>query len=248
MGKVTKEFQAAARDFYRHFHVPIDPPEVDGELGPNSRYHVERSRYFVGYASKYVPITGKLTREQLETLTRRLRHPLSLMRPIQVARGLRRRRAARRQAARPLRVRALDVARTLVGVMEHGGNNVGPVVSKIIRANGGVPGEPWCGDFTAYCYRQAGSVSVQRAWAGVFSYLGLPNVFRISDPEPGDLVRFRFGHIGLFVRWIDRNTIETIEGNTGASGAVSDSTTGGDGVYVKRRSITLVYDFLRVTK
>jgi hypothetical protein len=42
--------------------------------------------------------------------------------------------------------------------------------------------------------------------------------------------------------------IETIEGNTGASGAVSDSKTGGDGVYRKRRAKTLVNDYLRVTR
>jgi len=43
-------------------------------------------------------------------------------------------------------------------------------------------------------------------------------------------------------------TITTIEGNTGRTGAVSDSATGGDGVYVKVRSKSSVTDYLRVTR
>jgi hypothetical protein len=50
----------------------------------------------------------------------------------------------------------------------------------------------------------------------------------------------------MFVRDRGDGTIETIEGNTGASGAVSDSRTGGDGVYRKVRPKSLVKDYLRV--
>jgi hypothetical protein len=147
-----------------------------------------------------------------------------------------------------LRERAYTVACGLVGVMEQGGNNMGPVVTKIIRANGGAGPEPWCGDFVAYCYRNAGSHGVDRTWASVHECGNDPDVHRVGRPERGDLVRFTFDHIGMYVRDVDGGTIETIEGNTGASGAVSDSSTGGDGVYRKHRSRSLVSDFLRVER
>lgn len=152
-----------------------------------------------------------------------------------------------RKRALPMRLRALRVAETLVGVMEVGGNNRGPMVMRIIRANGGVGPEPWCGDFVAYCYRQAGSKAVTRSWASVRLLGGVLGVKRVRKPLAGDLVRFTFDHVGIFVK--DQGAfIETIEGNTGASGAVSDSATGGDGVYRKRRPKSQVNDYLRVTR
>lgn len=148
----------------------------------------------------------------------------------------------------PLRDKALYVAEGLVGVMEEGGNNAGPMVEKIIHANGGSTGEPWCGDFVAYCYRLAGSVAVTRSWAAVRLLFGIAGIRKTSSPQPGDLVRFTFDHVGMFVRDNGDGTITTIEGNTGASGAVSDSATGGDGVYRKVRSKGLVNDYLRVSR
>lgn len=145
-----------------------------------------------------------------------------------------------------LHIRAARVAKALVGVMEQGGNNVGPMVSKIIRENGGRGPEPWCGDFVAYCYRHAGSKRVQRRWASVRLLRGALGIRATSKPRTGDIVRFKFDHTGIFMH--DRgNEIETIEGNTGQSGAVSDSKTGGDGVYRKRRPKWQVRDYLRVT-
>lgn len=152
---------------------------------------------------------------------------------------------------KPLNARAFAVAETLVGVMEQGGNNTGPEVDKIIRANGGVVGEPWCGDFDAFCYRQAGSKKVDRSWASVnaINSTNGGDFKRISNPVRGDVVTFSFGHTGLFDKWIDRvrGLFATIEGNTGSSGARSDSFTGGDGVYRKNRSTSLGVSFWRVT-
>lgn len=145
---------------------------------------------------------------------------------------------------------ALEHAKDLVGVMESGGNNRGKTVTQIIRANGGTGPEPWCGDFVAYCYKQAGSKSVQRKWAAV-RYLGYLTGMRIvkRKPRPGDIVVFSFDHTGIYVSSHVRKGvryIKTIEGNTGATGAVSDSKSGGDGVYVKLRALTLVSRFVRV--
>lgn len=145
----------------------------------------------------------------------------------------------------PLGERAYTVASSLVGVMEQGGNNAGPMVSKIIHDNGGTGPEAWCGDFAAYCYRHAGSTRVSRPWASVALLGQLLGVKRTARPRRGDLVRFTFDHVGLFVAE-HGDEIETIEGNTGRRGAMSDSSTGGDGVYRKRRSKALVLDYLRV--
>jgi hypothetical protein len=158
------------------------------------------------------------------------------------------RRRTQLRAAQPMHTRALAFARTLVGIMEEGGNNVGRRVVEIIRANGGAAGEPWCGDFCAFVYRHVGSKAVTRSWASVRLLGMVLGVRRTSKPVPGDLVRYTFDHVGIFVRWIDSHTIETIEGNTGATGAVSDSATGGDGVYIKHRNVSLVRDYLHVTK
>lgn len=150
----------------------------------------------------------------------------------------------------PLRVKALREARKLLGVMEVGGNNRGKRVTEIIRANGGTGPEPWCGDFVAYAYRKAGSKVVQRGWAAV-RYLGfLTGQKRVSEPKEGNIVCFEFGHTGLFAYWTDKAKGEfvCIEGNTGATGAVSDSTTGGDGVYAKTRNRSQVTRWVHVTR
>jgi hypothetical protein len=155
-----------------------------------------------------------------------------------------------RRPRRPRRLgeRAYRTASRLVGVMEVGGNNSGPIVTSIIRANGGSGPEPWCGDFVAHCYRIAGSKSVTRAWAAVRLLGAVSGVRGTTHPRRGDLVRFTFDHVGLYVRDCGNGTIETLEGNTGPSGAVSDSATGGDGVYRKIRAKSLVRDYLRVTR
>lgn len=167
-----------------------------------------------------------------------------------------------------LRLRALEEMGKLVGVMEVGGNNRGPVVSKIIEENGGTGPEPWCGDTVAYAYRKAGSKVVQRAWAAVVN-LGFLSGMRILKTKlsalAGDILVFEFNgdgvpdHTGLLRYWLryvngipvkcparEATHAATREGNTGARGAVSDSTTGGDGVYDKIRELAQIQRAVRV--
>jgi len=157
------------------------------------------------------------------------------------------RRKKQLQDLKPLRERAYEQAVRSIGVMEQGGNNRGREVEKLIAKGGGQAGDPWCGWFMAAVYRLAGSKTVDWRWGAVRLLYPLTGIRRVSNPERGDLVRFTFDHVGMFVA-DHGNEIETIEGNTGASGAVSDSKTGGDGVYRKRRSKNLVNDYLRVTR
>lgn len=146
-----------------------------------------------------------------------------------------------------LQERAYREAQKLIGVMEQGGNNRGPGVEKIINFVHGQAGAPWCGYTMAYVYTLAGSKAVTWKWAAVRLYLPGPGLTRTDKPVRGDLVRYKFDHIGMFVKDNGDGTITTIEGNTGPVGAVSDSKTGGDGVYVKVRSKTLVSDYVHVT-
>lgn len=141
--------------------------------------------------------------------------------------------------------RAYRQAVLLLGVHEQGGNNRGPVVSRIIRENNGVVGEPWCGDAVAYWYRHAGSKAVTRSWAAVRNML-TPGVRRTNRPVRGDIVRFTFDHTGIFSKDLGNGEIETIEGNTGRQGARADGVA--DGVYRRRRRKDVVRDYLHVTR
>jgi hypothetical protein len=221
-------------------HAHRDQPiGADGEVGPQTLEQTAYAAWFLGAMDSTVSqIRAGTIGSGVQGL---VADPHG-----RKAEQLERARERRDQHFGTLRERAYKVASGLVGVMEQGGNNAGPMVSKIIVANGGAGPEPWCGDFVAYCYRNAGSTGVDRRWASVSEIRKDPDVAPVASPECGDLVRFNFDHIGMFVRQIDAQTIETIEGNTGASGAVSDSKTGGDGVYRKRRSSSVVSDFLRV--
>lgn len=153
-----------------------------------------------------------------------------------------------RRDARPLRLRAYDEAVKMEGVMEHGGNNRGEMVEKIIHyAQGQVP-EAWCVDGMIWCYGHAGSKIVKPGYPRAVRFMKVGGVHATASPMQGDLIRFTFDHTGMFVKDNGDGTITTIEFNTGASGAVSDSSTGGDGVYRKVRSKSLVSDYLHVTE
>jgi hypothetical protein len=147
-----------------------------------------------------------------------------------------------------LRLRAHAEAKKLVGVMEVGGNNRGRKVLEIIQFAGGPGPEAWCVDFVIWCYGHAGSTAVRRGFTRAVRFMRAPGLVPTAAPKRGDIVRYTFGHTGLFVKDNGNGTITTIEGNTGRTGAVSDSNTGGDGVYIKVRSKSLVRDYLRVTR
>jgi hypothetical protein len=165
---------------------------------------------------------------------------------------------ARRQkqlaAFKPLRVRAYEQAVKDLGILEQGGNNRGPAVEAIIRENGGIVGEPWCGDAVAHWYRQAGSKVVQRGWASTIWLLA--NLLRVKTVAKGHVVVYNFGsggakHTGLFERWareVGPGWFHAIEGNTGKDSRSSDSTAGGDGVHRRLRHTSDVAGFRRVLK
>ena len=233
--------------FGQRFHLPGFDLEIDGDPGPATQAVVKKAKAALGYREKYQ--TGVIDLAFRKRLAQPLGYPG--LTPAQRVRGLQWRRKYREAARRPLRERAFAVAEGLVGVMEHGGNNQGPIVSKIIRAVGGYVGSPWCGYFVAYCYMLAGrpidNISV---WGYVPWLLRIRGARATSTPRRGDLVQYGFGHTGLFDKWAadGGGWFYAIEGNTGPSGAVSDSSTGGDGVYRKRRHASQVNRFITISE
>lgn len=155
---------------------------------------------------------------------------------------------------KPLRVRAYEAAIHDLGVLEQGGNNRGPAVEAIIRENGGIVGEPWCGDAVAHWYRKAGSKVVQRGWASTIWLLA--NLLPVKTLAKGHVAVYDFGtpgakHTGLFEAWAPEHGtgwFTAIEGNTGKDGRVSDSTAGGDGVHRRLRHTSDVAGFRRILK
>lgn len=221
--------------------------EVDGQLGKQTEDAATHLLYAMGAYGKVLQRARKGALSEFgQRLLRGSRGRDKRMRAL--SRSRRGELQRWRKNANPLRERAYRIARTLEGVSEEGGNNTGKVVDKIILSNGGYIGEPWCGDAMAYCYRNAGSKAVTRSWASVSLLGGVLGVKRTSSPKRGDLVRYTFDHVGMFVRDLGNGEIETLEGNTGDSGAVSDSVTGHDGFKRKVRPKSLVEDYLRVTR
>jgi peptidoglycan hydrolase-like protein with peptidoglycan-binding domain len=260
-GDDVKAFQRVLNHRFRMWGVDRHTAE-DGEYGPETRRAALQVAHGLGIApAGYAHGITPALRGVIRSPSRRTPRQLELARQNRAWLGkLRKQHASVERGRGALRERAYTEARRLLdmGVMEVGGNNQGKMVLTIIRGNGGTGPEAWCGDFVAFCYRKAGSKSVTRAWAGVRQYLPLTGLKGTKTPLKGDLVRYTFDHIGMFVSWCDSagkpatqaaaTHIRTIEGNTGRSGAVSDSRTGGDGIYMKLRSRTLVKDFIHVLR
>lgn len=107
----------------------------------------------------------------------------------------------------------------------------------------GFDGVAWCGMFVSWCYTQSGfplpKIGFSKGFAGcqtAVAYFKKNNQIT-TNPVAGDIVFFdwnndgRYDHTGLFVKWIDENSFETIEGNT----SVNNDSNGGN-VMVRKRN------------
>lgn len=102
-------------------------------------------------------------------------------------------------------------------------------------------GVAWCGIFVSWCYDKAGlnlgKIGFSKGFAGcqtAVAYFKKNN--RITkNPVEGDIVFFdwngdgRYDHTGIFVKKIDNNHFETIEGNT----SIANQSNGG--IVMKRK-------------
>jgi hypothetical protein len=144
---------------------------------------------------------------------------------------------------------ALDEALKEVGVRESGGNNRGERV-EWFQTFDSLAGEgyAWCASFVVAMFAKVGRPLVELGrtpsvyWLHEYAKkLG----WIVTDPRPGDIVIYTFSHTGI-VYSFSPTGIYAVEGNTGATGAVSDSKLGGDGVYRKYRASSLCKAFIRV--
>lgn len=101
------------------------------------------------------------------------------------------------------------------------GSNTGPGIIDFTDGNA----EAWCADFVSWVLRAAGrpftggaSGGWRLAWTldvrGWFAERGTYRDRLVADPQPGDVVWFTFGHVGI-VRLATPMMIKTIEGNSG---------------------------------
>ena len=121
-----------------------------------------------------------------------------------------------------IRQKIVDVAAKEVGYQETPANTNRTKYGKWF----GFDGVAWCAIFVSWVYDKAGVPLGNMGWPKGFAgcQSGI-DIFRkknriIENPQEGDIVFFdwnldgRYDHVGIFVKHIDKNTFETIEGNT----------------------------------
>jgi tellurite resistance protein len=250
-GDDVKAFQRVLNKRFAKWRVPV-VLDIDGEFGPETRRAARQVAHGLGLAAAdYEHGITPAVRKVIQKPTLRTAAQKARFAQRAAFRKKLRAHATHRLvsgAHGPLQAKAYAEARKLVGVMEVGGNNRGRKVLEIIHYAGGPGPEAWCVDFVIWCYGHAGSTAVRPGFTRAVRFMKATGLVPTSAPKRGDIVRYTFDHTGLFVKDNGNGTITTIEGNTGHSGAVSDSKTGGDGVYIKVRSKSLVRDYLRVTR
>lgn len=104
---------------------------------------------------------------------------------------------------------------------------------------------PWCMAFVQWCYDKAGcplpfltaSCASLLRW-----YKANEPLCVVSEPKPGDVIIYDFGHTGIFEYAMD-DTVTAIEGNTGITNAAN-----GGMVMRQTRSRAKVTAFIRPVK
>lgn len=113
----------------------------------------------------------------------------------------------------------------------------------------GFDGVAWCAMFVSWCYAQAGfplpKIGFSKGYAGCQTAVAYfkKNKMIVESPKCGDIVFFdwngdgRYDHTGIFVKWLDDKTFETIEGNT----AVGNDSNGGMVMRRKRNKKNVLF-------
>lgn len=169
-----------------------------------------------------------------------------------------------------LRDAIVKVAAGEVGVREDG-HNSGDRIRQYQRATWLPPGTwPWCAAFVCWVLREARKLH-RAPWAkrprtaGAFDFEnwatdkhpssgaammrsgGIPFGVELLKPpkpeyiEPGDILVFKFSHIGIAASKMQGTVCETIEGNTNPGGSRD-----GDGVYRRTRKLEHIRSIIKV--
>lgn len=133
----------------------------------------------------------------------------------------------------------IEIARAEIGQTETPKNSNRTKYGKWANLDG----VAWCGLFVSWVYEQAGKPMPRigfrfNGFAGCQTAVAYFRKERkiVTTPQEGDLVFFdwnndkRHDHVGLFVKWLDKDHIETIEGNT----AIGNDSNGGN-VMIRKR-------------
>lgn len=150
-------------------------------------------------------------------------------------------RGSRWKKAAAMAKNVLDIARGELG------NTESPAGSNRTKYGAwmGLDGQPWCMSFVQWCFDQAGKPLPHKT-GSCSNLLGWYRRYcpeRVaSDPRPGDIIIYNFGHTGI-VESADGSTITAIEGNTSPGEAGSQDN--GGGVCRRKRSKTLVKAYIR---
>lgn len=152
----------------------------------------------------------------------------------------------------------VTIARAEVGVEEVNGSNAGPRVNEYKGATNLPATEswPWCAAFVCWCLREAmkgGTYTFKRpTTAGAWDFenwsLAQDNSTNTKKPvmediKAGDIVIFRFSHIGIAISSPDFDGfIQTVEGNTDSAGSRE-----GGGVFQKNRKLSQIRSRIRFT-
>lgn len=129
-----------------------------------------------------------------------------------------------------MKEKALEIAKSKVGMHEQGGPNQGEIVEWAMKPWSKVkPGSwaEWCAAFVCTCYWEAGSILVKKygstnvktLWKNMqkigvaWENYGTPSQ---KMPEPGDLVFFKgLNHVGMVESYdASTKTVHVIEGNS----------------------------------
>jgi cell wall-associated NlpC family hydrolase len=146
----------------------------------------------------------------------------------------------------------VDIAKSQLNYRETGNNDT--IYGKWFGLNN----QPWCAMFVSWCYDQAGLVSKVAAQtkkgfascdAGLKWFTKKNKIVPVGQAQPGDLVFFQFDkdaqadHVGICASNDGKGFLMVYEGNT--SGDSKGSQSNGDGVFLKKRSYSLIMGVAR---
>jgi cell wall-associated NlpC family hydrolase len=146
----------------------------------------------------------------------------------------------------------VDAAKSQLNYRETGNNDT------IFGKWYGLNNNPWCAMFVSWCYDQAGLVSKVAAQtkkgfascdAGLKWFTKKNKIVPVGQAQAGDLVFFQFDkdaqadHVGICASNDGKGFLMVYEGNTSSDSKGSQSN--GDGVFLKKRSYSLIMGVAR---
>lgn len=160
----------------------------------------------------------------------------------------------------PLPELVAAAAESQIGVRETGGSNKGAELQKFFDSdwydpNGTLPGDEgyaWCASFVCWCVKEAGErvdLPFNRPRTpGAWDFENWARREEVELIKPamrevrrGDIVVFKFSHVGIATGDEANGRVETVEGNTNKAGSRE-----GDGVYRKIRRKSQIRSIIRL--